>query len=197
MKETYPEHITLRGGREIVIRPMTADNATALAEFFRGLPEEDRLYLRDDVAQPSFITKFLANLSDERVFPLIALSDGVIVGNATLYRDHHGWAKHVGQIRVAVARDYQRSGLGTALAHAIVRHAVGIGLDKLVAEVVDNQVGAKRAFQKIGFHAEAVLKGHVKDIHGVRRDLVIMANDVSHIWERMEAMMSDYSPTME
>ena len=32
-------------------------------------------------------------------------------------------------------------------------------------------------------------------MHGVKRDLVILANDVSHIWETMEAMVSDYSPS--
>jgi len=77
--------------------------------------------------------------------------------------------------------------------HNLVRHAVNVGVDKMVAEVVDNQVGAKRAFAKLGFHEEAVLKGQVKDRHGVRRDLVIMANDVSYLWEAMEALVADYS----
>ncbi|TLM98568.1 GNAT family N-acetyltransferase, partial [bacterium] len=89
---------------------------------------------------------------------------------------------HVGEIRMVVARPFQRSGLGTALARSLVRRAVSVGLDKLVAEVVDNQIGAKRAFEKLGFHQEAVLKGHVKDIHGIKRDLVILANDVSPIF---------------
>ena len=62
--------------------------------------------------------------------------------------------------------------------------------------MVDNQVGAKRAFGKLGFYPEAVLKGHVKDINGTKRDLVVLANDVSQIWETMESMVSDYSPSL-
>jgi hypothetical protein len=41
------------------------------------------------------------------------------------------------------------------------------------------------------------VKGHVKDIHGTKRDLVIMANDLSHIWEAMESFLRDYSPALE
>jgi RimJ/RimL family protein N-acetyltransferase len=128
---------------------------------------------------------------------LVAEEAGRIVGNATLYRSLHGWSAHVGEIRVAVARSFQGKGLGTFLAREMARLAVEAGLEKMVASVVDNQVGAKRAFEKLGFHAEAVLRGHVKDIHGSKRDLVIMASDVSHIWESMEALLRDYSPSLE
>ena len=41
---------------------------------------------------------------------------------------------------------------------------------------------------------EAVLRGHVKDIRGARRDLLILANDVSHIWAAMEALVADTPP---
>jgi len=41
--------------------------------------------------------------------------------------------------------------------------------------MVDSQVAAKRTFEKLGFHKEAELPGHVTDIHGKRRDLLIYA----------------------
>ena len=31
----------------------------------------------------------------------------------------------------------------------------------------------------------------------MKRDLVVMANDVSHLWEAMEAMVSDFQPAIE
>jgi RimJ/RimL family protein N-acetyltransferase len=61
--------------------------------------------------------------------------------------------------------------------------------------VVENQIAAKRALEKLGFRDEAVLKGHVKDIHGIKRNLLVMSNDVSHLWEAMAEMVADYSPT--
>jgi len=194
--EGFPENVALRSGRRVTVRPMQPDDGPALLEFFRSLPEQDRLFLRDDVTREDVVDRFVRNLDYGRVLPLLAEHEGRIVGDATLHRNHGGWATHVGEIRLVVDPGFQRDGLGTALARLLVRHATGVGLDKLVAQVVDNQVGAKRAFGRLGFYPEAVLKGHVKDIHGTKRDLVILANDVSQIWETMESMVSDYSPAI-
>jgi RimJ/RimL family protein N-acetyltransferase len=192
--EGLPVGAKLKGGPAVTIRGLEAQDGLAVLEFFRSLPEEDRMFLRDDVTSPRWLEQFLRSIDSETVVSLVAEREKRIVGNATLYRTKFGWTAHVAQIRVAVARDLQRKGLGTAMAHELVRLAIGFGTEKLVAEVVDNQVGAKRAFEKLGFRPEAVLKGHVKDVRGVRRDLVILSSDVSHVWEAMEALTSDYLP---
>ena len=176
---------------------MQPDDGPALLEFFRSLPVQDRLFLREDVTREEVVDRFVQHLDYERVLPLLAEHEGRIVGDGTLHRNQRGWASHVGEIRIVVDPAFQRLGLGTAIARLLVKVATGVGLDKLVAQVVDNQVGAKRAFGRLGFYPEAVLKGHVKDITGTRRDLVILANDVSQIWETMESLVSDYSPALE
>jgi RimJ/RimL family protein N-acetyltransferase len=195
--EGFPESVTLRDGTQILVRPMQPDDGPALLAFFRSLPEEDRLFLREDVTKEEVVDRFVRHLDYDAVLPLIAEHQGRIIGDGTLHRNRYGWASHVGEIRVVVDPGFHRRGLGGAIARLLVKHATAVGLDKLVAEVVENQVGAKRAFGKLGFYPEAILKGHIKDIHGTKRDLVILANDVSHIWETMEAMISDYSPALE
>jgi RimJ/RimL family protein N-acetyltransferase len=194
--EGFPREATLRDGRTVKLRPIQPDDETTLGEFYRDLPEEDRLFLREDVRRPGWAEEFIHAVDFDSIVSLVAESQEKIVGNATLYRSRHGWSAHVAELRIAVARQFQRHGLGTALASLLVRHAIALGLEKIVAHVVDNQVGAKRAFEKLGFRQDAVLPGHVKDIRGVTRDLVVMSNDVSHLWEAMAALVSDYSPTM-
>jgi RimJ/RimL family protein N-acetyltransferase len=193
--ELAPQEFALGDGGHVVIRRMTPSDEAAVKRFYRSLPEEDRQFLNDDVTQDAWIDQLRRRMNDETFVSLVAEGGHAIVGNATLGRTLHGWTRHVAEIRVVVARDYQRKGLGTALAKAIVRLAIAIGIEKMTADVVDNQVGAKRAFEKLGFRQEAVLKDHVKDLHGFKRDLVVMSNDVSHLWEAMEALVSDYSPT--
>ena len=194
--ELSSQELNLGNGSRVVIRRMTAADGAALQRFYRDLPEEDRLFLNDDVAQEAWIERFIRRVDNETFVSLVAESDGSIVGNATLARTLHGWSRHVAEIRVVVSRDFQGKGLGTALAKAVVKLAVGMGLEKMVAHVVENQVGARRAFEKLGFKQEAVLKAHVKDIHGFKRDLLIMSDDVSHLWEAMAALVADYSPTI-
>ena len=192
----YPTKVALRDGTTVTVRPMEAKDGLGVLDFFRALPEEDRLFLRDNVTNAEWLDRFVRQIDYNTMIPLVAECEGKVVGNATLQHPLHGWAAHVGELRVAVARAFQHKGLGTLLARELVRIAVDAGLEKMVVSVMDNQIGAKRAFEKLGFHPEAVLKGHVKDSHGAKRDLVIMANDVSHIWEAMVSLTRDYEPAL-
>jgi RimJ/RimL family protein N-acetyltransferase len=194
--EGFPQNLTLKDGTQVVVRPLDAQDAPALLEFYRALPEEDRLYLRDDVTKPEWVDRFVAHVKHHEVVSLIALHGKKVVGEASLYRALHGWTAHVGEIRVSVSPNLRRSGLGTTLARDLVKLAIGLGVEKMIAQMVESQISAQRMFEKLGFRQEAVLRGHVRDIHGIKRDLLIASNDVSHLWEAMEAMVSDFSPTM-
>lgn len=186
---------SLRQGQDVTIRPMAEGDAEALHRFFLGLPEEDRLFLEDDVTRPDFVRNLMEEQAAGRAFLVVAEAGGEIVGYGALYRPLFGWSTHVGQVRMAVARNFQRQGLGTAIVRELVRKAQTLALDKLVAEVVEDQVGALRAFERLGFHREATLANHVRDLTGKKRDLVILANDVAHIWEHMEALVADFEPS--
>ena len=195
--EGFPQDATLRDGTTVTVRPLEAADAPQLLAFYRALPEEDRLSLRDDVTKPEWLQRFVAHIESGEVSSLIAERDRAIVAEASLYRALHGWMRHVGEVRVNVAAPLRRAGLGTALTRDLVKLAGQVGVEKMIVQVVDNQVAARRVFRKLGFKQEAVLRGHVKDIHGKKHDLLVGANDVSHIWEQMEALVSDYSPSVE
>ena len=194
--EGFPQDLTLKDGTKVVVSPLEATSAAALLEFYRSLPEEDRLYLRDDVTKPEWLERFVAGVQHGEVVSLIAEQKGSVVGEASLYRALHGWTAHVGEVRVSVSPRLRRSGLGSALARDLVKVAIGLGVEKMVAQFVESQTAARRLFERLGFRQEAVLRGHVKDIHGIKRDLMIASNDVSHLWEAMEALVSDFSPTV-
>ncbi len=193
--EGFPQNVTLRNGSAVVIKPLDATDAPALLKFYRALPEEDRLSLRDDVTKPEWLRRFVAKIESGEVVSLVAEREGRLVAEASLYRALHGWTRHVGEIRVSVAPALRRGGLGSVLARELVKLSTRMGVEKMVVQVVENQVAARRLFRKLGFKQEAVLRGHVKDIHGMKRDLIVGANDVSHIWEAMEALVADFSPT--
>ena len=195
--EGFPQDVALRDGVTVVIKPLDVEEASAVLKFYRSLPEEDRLFLRDDVTKPEWLRRFVARIESGEVVSLVAEAHGKIVGEATLYRALHGWTVHVAELRVAVAPAMRRSGLGTTLARELVRLATRMGVEKMVIQVVENQVGARKMFRKLGFRQEAVLRGHVKDIHGMKRDLIVGSNDISHIWDAMESLVADFSPSVE
>ena len=185
----FPKEVKLKDSGVVTVRGMMKTDLEKLVEFFNELPEEDKLFLKDDVTRRSTIETWLGNLDYERILPLVAEVENRIVGDASLHMHKHGWARHVGEIRVVVAKDYQRRGLGSILAGIIFQIALGLGLDKIQAQMMDNQIGARKAFEKLGFKEEAILKESVMDLKGDKHDLVIMSNSVTELWKRMEDMI--------
>ncbi len=60
--------------------------------------------------------------------------------------------------------------------------------------MTEKQIPAIKALNKIGFIKEATLKKHVVDISGKKHNLIIMSNDVSHLWRKMDDLLMDWRP---
>lgn len=172
----------------------TPADAGGLRGFYRAMSAEDRLFLMDDVASAGWLERFLAKLERGEALSVIGKVAGKVRGEGTLHRTLHGWSRHVGEIRLNVARPLRGRGLGLALAGHIVKLATDAGIDKLVAHMVEDQVAARRTFERLGFHLEAELPNQVADLQGKRHALLIYANDVTHIWSAMEGLLADFRP---
>ena len=53
----YPKDLTLRDGAVVTLEPMTESDAETVLEFFRGVPEADRFYMKEDVTSPHVIRR--------------------------------------------------------------------------------------------------------------------------------------------
>ena len=191
-RDGFPRRIKLKDGSSIDIVQAGAQEGPALLDFYRSLSEEDRLVLKDDVTTPDWLARFLGKLASGEAQSLVARAGSKICGEATLHRNTYGWSRHVGEIRLNVASDRRGQGVGYALAAGVVKLAIDSGLEKMVAYLVESQAAARKTFERLGFRKEAELVRHVTDIRGAKRDLLIYANDVSHIWTAMEALVEDY-----
>ena len=195
MLDEYPKEVTLRDGSKVVFRPVVKEDEEALYQFFKGMSKEDRLYLRDNVADRNVIRGWMENIDYEKVLPIIAVDGDVIVADATLHRNPHGWMRHVGEIRMSVSGSHRGRGLARIIAAEIFQQAVGLGLDKLVAEMLTIQKNAQRVFTRLGFVEEALLKDHGMDADGNKHDLIIMSNDVTTLWEKWTDFAESVSGT--
>ena len=175
---SYQKTGVLKDGSRVILRPMVREDRDKLLEFFRGLDEIDLLFLRSDVRNPAVIDHWVNNIDYQKVFPLLAEANGRIVGDATLHMHKVGWKRHLGTIRLVVAKDYQDKGLGTLLINEIVELAGEFGLEKLVAEIHFQAAKALTTFKKAGFSVKAVFEDLVKDPQGHNSDLVVMVCDV-------------------
>lgn len=178
LEERYPKPAKLQDGTRVIMRPLIAQDETALIEFFKSIPNDDILYLRDDIKDPRVIKHWCETLDYEVILPLIAEIEGKIVGDATLHQEKRGWRSHIGTVRVVIHPEYRGRGLGTQLVGELCEIAQDIGLVKLDAEFMAEQTRQIAIFEKLGFVNMAVLPQHVRDVKGESHDLVILVYDL-------------------
>lgn len=178
LEERFPQGAKLDEGTRVILRPLIPQDEPALIEFFRSIPDEDILYLRDDVRDPEVIKQWCHHLHYEEILPLIAEIEGKIIGDATLHQEKRGWRSHIGTVRVVIHPQYRGRGLATLLVGELVQIALDIGLEKLDAEFMAEQARPIAVFEKLGFVNMAVLPQHVKDLKGESHDLLILVYDL-------------------
>jgi RimJ/RimL family protein N-acetyltransferase len=190
--ESYPKKVRLKDDHELTLRVMTDDDLDDLVNFYRSIPEKDRLFLRVDVTNRKNVERRFGNLDYRYTFPILAFDNDKIVAIGTLFRPNFGWMRNLGEIRVLVSPDFQRKGLATILVRELFFRALTSKISKLQAEMTEAQVSAIAAFERMGFREEARLKKHVTDIRGRRRDLVIMTLDVEDFWYLIEDFVESH-----
>ena len=172
--ERYPREITLHNGVTLVFRPMDRDDVDRLWGFFQRIPPEDKMFFRQDVSRREVVQHWADTLDYDLVLPILALEGGRVVGDATLHRQRTGWKQRVGVVRVQVAPDYRHLGLGTAMVRELRHIGEKSGLHYLMAEVIEEQAAAVRAFEKMGFVRAAMHRNFVNDQRGGLHNLLVL-----------------------
>ena len=181
--------VKLNDGTEVIIRPIRRDDLDRALAFFQALPEEDRMFLRYDVTKREDVARGIKRVAKGEVKRLVALHGDEIVADGALELEGHGWKEHVGELRLIVARHFQRRGLGTLMARELYTLAAKHRVEELMVRMMRPQIGARRIFRKLGFQEAGVLPDYVKDLHGIKQDMVVMRCDLETLWREMEDLI--------
>ncbi|GAB4128562.1 MAG: GNAT family N-acetyltransferase [Roseiflexaceae bacterium] len=174
-----PINIALRQGGMITIRPLEEADRQPLMEFGRSLPQDDWLYLEDDLRNPDIITRLVNAHQAENWRQIVAVDDDGQIAGYSAVRRLAGWSSHVADIQLIISERYRRHGLGTALARSIFDAARDLGAAKVIVEVLEEQTAGQAIFVRMGFHFEGRFLDHVRDRTGGRHNLVVLAYHVS------------------
>ena len=181
--EDYPKEAVLSDGGRLLLRPMVEEDLPGLAGFFEAVSPEEKTFVRSDDLDPFLLIPLPGAADLRKILPILALSEGEIVGVGVLHPGRFPWVNHVGSIRVTVSPRWRRKGLGRILAGELFRSALHAGLEKIVAEVVEDQVDVSLFYNYLGFHTEAHLQDHFLDEQGCKHDILIMSNDLRQLWK--------------
>lgn len=172
--QRYPKEIPLKDGSRVTLRPLRKEDEKHFLEFFRAVPEGERMFIKHRVTDPQIIKDWCRNIDLGRNLPLLAFVDGKIVGDATLHQQLGGWKRHVGRVSVLVLPHARGRGLARALVTEIAGVARGVGLERVEAEFMGEQEAAIKMFALMGFSNLLRLKDYVKDMQAISHDYILM-----------------------
>ena len=178
--------VRLKDETEVLIREMTVEDLERSLAFFQSLPEEDRAYLRRDVMQREVVERRIHEMQSGDVMRLVATAGDQIVVDGSLEFSSEEWKRHVGEVRLIVARPYQRKGLGLLMARELFLLAAGAKMEEVVVKMMRPQKAARSIFHRLGFRQEIVLPDYLKDLEGGRQDMILMRCDLEALWREME-----------
>ncbi len=171
--KSFREMVTLKDGTYVLIRPMVKEDRGHLDELFAAVAEDDMRYFREDIKDSQLLQSWCDNLDYNKVLPLLALVKDRAVGNCSLHF-RKGPKRHIGEVRVFLARDFRKRGLGMKMIRLLVDFARRQGLTQLIAEVIADKTKVVRAFEQVGFVPRCTLEDYFMFPDGDCSDVVIM-----------------------
>jgi L-amino acid N-acyltransferase YncA len=129
--------------------------------------------MRNDVRDTALVTSWTEQINYKQVLPLVAVVNDRIVGDATLHF-RKGPCRHIADVRIFLAKDYRRCGLGSAMLRSVIDLARKTGLQQLVAEVVSDQVKVINAFKQLGFEQRATYPDYFMMPDGETHDVAVL-----------------------
>ena len=182
------KHEFLTDGTELIIRDMDPHaDFEALMTFYGSLPAEDRRYLRIDVTNRKTMEQRIKLMDFGYHFRILALSGEEIVGKGVLELPFEEWRRHQGELRVIVARPFQRRGVGMLLMRDLYRLAIRKNVDTVTVWMMKPQEAALNLARKMGFRDQSILPDYVKDQAGEMQDLHIFKSKIPDLLREIEA----------
>jgi RimJ/RimL family protein N-acetyltransferase len=174
----YRKVTTLPDGSRLLLRPLEQQDKENLLALFAGASEQDLEYFRSDASDPEVVAGWVEHLNLKDVFPLVAVIDDRIVGDATLHFGEH-YNRHIAWVRIFLAQDYRRQGIGTLMLRNLIKIAQLLGLQQLHAEVLATQHQVIKAFEELGFKYEATLSDYFMTNEGETSDVVLLVQHLA------------------
>ncbi|MBN2389046.1 MAG: GNAT family N-acetyltransferase [Anaerolineales bacterium] len=171
--KNHREVVTLKDGTYVLIRPMTTDDYERLMEMYSAISDEDLHSFRHNVKDPETVRAWCASLDYNKVLPVLALVKERVIGSATLHFDE-GPKRHVGEVRIYLAKEFRKRGLGMKMIRALIELARRQGLYVLIAEVIADHTKVIKAFEQLGFVAHCSLEDFFMFPDGDLTDVVLM-----------------------
>ena len=161
----------MKDGRVVTVRSYKSDDFEAMVSMFQHLSEEALRYGLPPYDRPR-VERWVSGLSGGVI--LLALDGGRVIGVAVIFGRSNPRLRGVGEFFTYIHQDYHGKGLGTFLARTILEEVKRKGFHRVTLQVVADNAGAVKAYERAGFVHEGRLKEVFFDDDGRYHDELVM-----------------------
>jgi RimJ/RimL family protein N-acetyltransferase len=101
----------------------------------------------------------LEYITPEKTLALLAIQDGICVGNTITNIGPFRMNRHTGDIGIGVIRGYRGKGIGTKLMRETMKLLKKRGVNKVTISVFAPNKDARKFYEKMGFTQEGMKEG--------------------------------------
>jgi len=162
--------------RRLILRQAEQGDAEALIQAVDTVAREQIHFLRSRFEMDVDKEKaFIAKAAKDGDLMLVAILDGALVGWVTLFRAHHEFLRHTGELGIGVLRAFRGVGIGSALMVYALAWVADHGFEKINLGVRVSNKPAQGLYHNLGFVQEGYRVRQVRDLDGRYDDIVEMA----------------------
>jgi RimJ/RimL family protein N-acetyltransferase len=161
----------LKDSRIVTVRPYESDDFESVVSMFQQLSREALRYGLPPYDRP-WLERKVSGLDGGIM--LLVLDRKRVVGVATISAPSNPRRGGVGEFVTYIHQDYHGKGLGTFLTKTILEEARRKGFHRITLQVIADNVGAIKAYERAGFVHEGRLKDAFLDDDGKYHDEFVM-----------------------
>jgi RimJ/RimL family protein N-acetyltransferase len=156
-----PHEITLKNGRQTIIRAAVETDAESLLRFFDAIVSEDKYNVTtmEDVEELQMTVEkeeqYIQDHQKQGNVVLVAEIDREVIGMAAVENGNRKRISHVGCLHINVLKPFRGNGIGTSMLKLIFEWASqDTVIEKIGLGVFSNNAGAINLYKKLGFVEE-------------------------------------------
>lgn len=158
----------------VEVRPVRPRDVRQVLDLVRSVAAEGRFIRTEEVPwSPRELRRQFRRSWTSTSARLVALADGVVVGDLGIKREEHAVLRHVAELGMAVSREWRGRGVGSALLAEAFRWARWAGVEKVSLTVYPHNEAARGLYRKFGFEEEGRLVGQSKKSYGYDDEIVM------------------------
>lgn len=161
--------VTLRNGRQVMLRTVRPDDVADLIDIQKQIAEENVANVDDHVDSAEECDSKIRGIAAGDLWLVAAEGDGV-VGSIRLVKPQPSFLGHIRNLFIDVHREWRGFGVGAALISAAAAWARDRGVELIALSVLDSNPRARLLYERLGFTATGHTPSLVKRPDGSRAD---------------------------